>query len=66
MVARRLCALGCFLAAGAAIAGAIALFNTGFVGPAPLALGGAGGLIAAGVAIWRGPDRRAGRGRYPT
>jgi hypothetical protein len=58
--------VGCFVAAAAAIAGAVLLFSTGFAGPAPIALAAAGGLIAAGAALWRPPDARSGRGRYPT
>jgi hypothetical protein len=61
-----LCALGCFIAAVVAIVGAVLLFNTGFAGPAPIALAGAGGLIAAGAALWKPAGSRAGRGRYPT
>jgi hypothetical protein len=61
-----LCAVGCFLLAIAAIAGAVLLFGNGFAGPAPIALAGAGGLIAAGAALWRPPSTRPGRGRYPT
>jgi hypothetical protein len=62
LVARRLSAVCCFLLAGAAIAGGVALFGTGFVGPAPVALAAAGGLIAAGVTLWRPP---APRRSYP-
>jgi hypothetical protein len=61
-----LCALACFLGAGSAIVGAIFLFGTGFAGPAPLALGAAGGLIAAGAALWKPAGARSNRGRYPT
>jgi hypothetical protein len=43
----------CFVAAAAALVGSIALFSSGFAGPAPVALAGAGGLIAAGVTLWR-------------
>jgi hypothetical protein len=43
----------CFVLAAGALAGGIALFGTGFVGPAPIALAGSGGLIAAGVSLWR-------------
>jgi hypothetical protein len=50
------------LAAGA-VAGGIALFGTGFVGPAPVALAAAGGLIVAGTSLWRPPT--ASRQRYP-
>jgi hypothetical protein len=49
--------------AAAAIAGSVALFGTGFVGPAPVALAAAGGLIVAGTSLWRPP--RPGRQRYP-
>jgi hypothetical protein len=58
--------LACFAAAIAAIVGAVLLFGNGFAGPAPIALAGAGGLIAAGAALWRPPGSRPGRGRYPT
>jgi hypothetical protein len=61
-----LCAVGCFLAAAAAIVGAIVLFGDGFAGPAPIALAGAGGLIVAGGSLWKPPGSRIGRGRYPT
>jgi hypothetical protein len=61
-----LCALGCFVLAGAALVGALLLFGSGFVGPAPIALAGAGGLIAAGVSLWRPPAADRNRGRYPT
>ncbi|HTW21409.1 MAG TPA: hypothetical protein VME70_14495 [Mycobacteriales bacterium] len=57
--------LACFVLAGAAIIAAIALFGTGFAGPAPIALAAAGGLIAAGVALWRPSAADRGRGRYP-
>jgi hypothetical protein len=57
--------LGCFVLAGAAIVGSVLLFGNGFVGPAPIALAGAGGLIAAGAALWRPPSLDRGRGRYP-
>jgi hypothetical protein len=60
-----LCAAACFLAAAAAILGAVLLFDTGFAGPAPIALGGAGALIAAGVTLWRGGSSKPGRGAYP-
>jgi hypothetical protein len=43
----------------------VLLFGNGFVGPAPIALAGAGGLIAAGAALWRPPPTDRGRGRYP-
>jgi hypothetical protein len=57
--------LGCFALAIAATVGAVALFSNGFAGPAPIALAGAGGLIGAGVALWRPPSPNR-RGRYPT
>jgi hypothetical protein len=66
LVARRLSAVGCFVLAAAAIVGAVALFGNGFAGPAPIALVAAGGLIAAGAALWRPPGSSRGRGRYPT
>jgi hypothetical protein len=53
LVARRLSAVCCFVAAAGAIVASVALFSTGFVGPAPIGLAGAGGLIAAGFALWR-------------
>jgi hypothetical protein len=56
--------LGCFALALLAIVGAVLLFSTGFAGPAPIALAGAGGLIAAGAALWR-PPGDGHRGRYP-
>jgi hypothetical protein len=61
-----LCAVGCIIAALGAIVGAVLLFSNGFAGPAPLALGGAGGLIAAGATLWRPAASGSGRGRYPT
>jgi hypothetical protein len=57
--------VACFIAAAAAIVGAVLLFDTGFAGPAPLALGGAGALIAGGVTLWRGGGPKPGRGPYP-
>jgi hypothetical protein len=57
--------LGCFVLSAAAIVTAVVLFGTGFAGPAPIALAGAGGLIAAGVALWRPSAADRGRGRYP-
>jgi hypothetical protein len=57
--------VACFVLAGAAIVTAVALFGNGFAGPAPIALAGAGGLIAAGIALWRPPAAERGRGRYP-
>jgi hypothetical protein len=60
-----LCAVVCFVLAGGAIAGSIALFSSGFAGPAPIALAAAGGLIAGGAALWRPPDPDARRGPYP-
>jgi hypothetical protein len=51
------------LLAVAAIVGAVVLFGNGFVGPAPLALGAAGGLIVAAVTLWRPPQ--AGPRSYP-
>jgi hypothetical protein len=66
LVARRLCAVLLFVLAVAAIVGAVTLFGTGFAGPAPLLLGGAGGLIVAGSSLWRPSADRSGRGRYPT
>jgi hypothetical protein len=54
-----LSAFGCGLLAIAATVGAVLLFGNGFVGPAPLALGAAGGLIAAAVTLWRPPSIRA-------
>jgi hypothetical protein len=57
--------LGCFVLAGAAIVGAVLLFGNGFAGPAPIALAGAGGLIAAGASLCRPPSAGRGRGRYP-
>jgi hypothetical protein len=59
-----LCAVGCFVLAIAAIIGAVLLFGNGFAGPAPIALAAAGGLIAAGAALWRPPPTNR-RGRYP-
>jgi hypothetical protein len=56
--------LGCFALALVAIVGAVLLFSTGFAGPAPIVLAGAGGLIAAGAALWR-PPRNGYRGHYP-
>ncbi|HWA67014.1 MAG TPA: hypothetical protein VG899_11670 [Mycobacteriales bacterium] len=53
----------CFVLAAAAIAGGLALFGTGFVGPAPIALAAGGGLIVAGTSLWRPPS--PGRQRYP-
>ncbi|HWC33878.1 MAG TPA: hypothetical protein VG650_03520 [Mycobacteriales bacterium] len=50
------------MAATAAVVGAVALFSSGFAGPAPLALGAAGGLVAAGASLWR--PRRPSRA-YP-
>jgi hypothetical protein len=47
-----------------AIVGAVLLFSTGFAGPAPIVLAAAGGLIAAGAALWR-PPRDGYRGHYP-
>jgi hypothetical protein len=58
--------LGLFILAAGAIAGAVLLFNDGFAGPAPLALGGAGGLIAWGASLWRPADQRRDRGPYPS
>ncbi|HVW81410.1 MAG TPA: hypothetical protein VHB69_10800 [Mycobacteriales bacterium] len=49
--------------AAAAIAGSIALFGTGFVGPAPVALAAAGGFLVAGTSLWRPPN--PARQRYP-
>jgi len=59
-----LCAVGCFTLAVVAIVGAVLLFGNGFAGPAPIALAGAGGLIAGGTALWRPPSENR-RGRYP-
>jgi hypothetical protein len=42
------------LAVGAIVA-AVALFDNGFLGPAPLVLAAAGGLIVGGVSLWRPP-----------
>jgi hypothetical protein len=58
----------CFALALVAIVGSVVLFSSGFAGPAPIALAGAGGLIAAGAALWRPPADGSGpgRGRYPT
>jgi hypothetical protein len=57
--------LGCFLLAAAAIVVAVLLFGNGFAGPAPIALAGAGGLIALGASLWRPPSAGPHRGRYP-
>jgi hypothetical protein len=56
--------VGCFVVAIGAVIGAIVLFSNGFAGPAPIALAAAGGLIAAGAALWRPPSTNR-RGRYP-
>jgi hypothetical protein len=58
--------VGCFLGAIAAVVGSVLLFGNGFAGPAPIALAGGGGLIAAGTALWRPPGSRPSRGRYPS
>jgi hypothetical protein len=52
-----LSAFGCLLLAVVAVVGAVLLFNTGFAGPAPLALAAAGGLVAAAAALWRPPPQ---------
>jgi hypothetical protein len=58
--------VGCFVLAAAAIVAAVFLFGNGFAGPAPIALAGAGGLIAGGTTLWRPSAASRGRGRYPT
>jgi hypothetical protein len=56
--------VACFVLALIAVIGAVLLFGNGFAGPAPIALAGAGGLIAAGASLWRPPSTNR-RGRYP-
>jgi hypothetical protein len=55
----------CFVAAAAAVVGAILLFGNGFAGPAPIALVAAGGLLTIGAALWRAPSSTRPRGPYP-
>jgi hypothetical protein len=57
--------VGCFALAVAAIVGAVLLFGNGFAGPAPIALAGAGGLIAAGATLWRPASPMNRRRSYP-
>jgi hypothetical protein len=59
MTARRLGAAGSFLGAVVLVVGAVALLGTGFAGPAPVLLAGAGGLVVMAVTLWRPP--RPGR-----
>jgi hypothetical protein len=61
----RLGAVACFVLAVAAVVGSVNLIGSGFVGPAPVLLAGAGGLLSLGFSLWRGP-RSEGRNRaYP-
>jgi hypothetical protein len=61
-----LCAVGCFVLAAGAVAGAVVLFGSGFAGPAPVALAASGGLIVAGTTLWRPPPPpNQRRDRYP-
>jgi hypothetical protein len=62
---RRLFAVLALLAAIGAVVGAVALFSTGFVGPAPILLAGAGGLLAASAALWRPPRPSRAYPRIP-
>jgi hypothetical protein len=61
----RVGAVACVVLAVAAVVGSVFLFGSGFVGPAPVLLAGAGGLLTLGFSLWRGP-RTDGRNRaYP-
>jgi hypothetical protein len=64
-LAHRIAAVGCLVLAVAAVVGSIFLFGSGFVGPAPVLLAGAGGLLTLGLSLWRGPRPGSRNRAYP-
>jgi hypothetical protein len=63
--AHRVGAVACFVFAVAAVVGSVFLFGSGFVGPAPVLLAGAGGLLTLGFSLWRGPRADSRNRAYP-
>jgi hypothetical protein len=63
--AHRVGAVACLLLAVAAIVGSVNLIGSGFVGPAPVLLAGAGGLLTLAVSLWRGPRPGSRNQAYP-
>jgi hypothetical protein len=61
----RVGAVACFVLAVAAVVGSVFLFGSGFVGPAPVLLAGAGGLLTLAVSLWRGPRSDSRNRAYP-
>lgn len=61
----RIGAVACLIVAVAAVVGSVFLFGSGFVGPAPILLAGAGGLITLAVSLWRGPRPGSRNRAYP-
>jgi hypothetical protein len=61
----RVGAVACFVLAVAAVVGSVFLFGSGFVGPAPVLLAGAGGLLTLAVSLWRGPRPGSRNRAYP-
>jgi hypothetical protein len=61
----RIGAVGCLILAVAAVVGSVFLFGSGFVGPAPVLLAGAGGLLTLAVSLWRGPRSDSRNRAYP-
>jgi hypothetical protein len=61
----RVGAVACFVLALAAVVGSVFLFGSGFVGPAPVLLAGAGGLLTLGFSLWRGPRPDSRNRAYP-
>jgi hypothetical protein len=61
----RVGAVGCAVLAVAAVVGSVNLIGSGFVGPAPVLLAGAGGLLTLAVSLWRGPRPGSRHRAYP-
>jgi hypothetical protein len=61
----RVAAVACVVLAVAAVVGSLSLIGSGFVGPAPVLLAGAGGLLTLAVSLWRGPRPGSRNRAYP-